>query len=105
MKALISILLILMLSDTGFPQNKRLPNLGDKAELKELRIGKIVQKDKSILKEIILIEIKEFGIIYEKKKGLHDLFIESIDYIEFPETKWGPLRIHFIDNKPIAYLI
>jgi hypothetical protein len=100
MKALIVIAIFLVFSMPTFSQDKQGPRLEDKTVLKELGMGKIYKKDKTAFKDIVLFEIQELKIIYIKNGGLHDLSIESIDRIEFPESKWGPVKLEFLNNKP-----
>src|SRR5207249_12130852 len=75
------------------------PNLSNKEHLKSLGVGKIIEKDHSILKNITLLEITEYWVVYLKNESIHDLSMESIKRIEFPESKWGYLSIEFPDNK------
>jgi hypothetical protein len=100
MKALIVIAIFLVFSMPTFSQDKQGPRLEDKTVLKELGMGKIYKKDKTAFKDIVLFEIQELKIIYIKNGGLHDLSIESIDRIEFPESKWGPVKVEFLNHKP-----
>lgn len=76
------------------------PNLSKKEDLKALGTGKIIEKDKSIITKVILEEVTENAIVYIKNESLHDIAIEQIARIEFRETKWGPLKISFPNNKP-----
>lgn len=62
-------------------------------DYKKLGIGKIIEKDRSIKKNIILRKIhlqtesNPGWITYIKDGSLHDLLIEKIDRIEFPEAE------------------
>jgi len=76
------------------------PDLNRKEDLKNLGIGRIIEKDNSILKNITLLEVKEYWIVYVKNESTHDLTMQSIARIEFPESKWGKLIIKFSNNKP-----
>ena len=83
------------------------PDLSKKEDLMALGIGKIFEKDNSIIKNITLNEVKEYWITYIKDKSLHDLAMEKISRIEFLQSKWGEVKMEFPDNKPkvtgIAY--
>ena len=76
------------------------PDLSNKEHLKGLGVGRIIEKDNSVLKNISLFEVKDYWIIYLKNESMHDLPMESIKRIEFPESKWGKLIIEFPNNKP-----
>jgi hypothetical protein len=76
------------------------PDLSNAEDLKKLGIGKIIEKDNSILKNITLLEVKENGIVYLKDGSMHDMTIESIKRIEFPESRWNSIIIEFKENKP-----
>lgn len=76
------------------------PDINKLEDLKKLGVGKIIEKDFSVLKNITLLEIKEYGIVYLKDGSTHDLDKQLIKRIEFPSTKWGLLYIKFEDNKP-----
>lgn len=75
------------------------PDLSDPADLKSLGIGKIIRKDKSVIKNIKLNGVKEYWIVYEKNESLHDLMTEKIDRLEFVESKWGPIQIQFFNDR------
>ena len=90
---------VLMFALTGQTQNKA-PDLSKIEDLKALGIGKIIEKDNSIIKRIILCEVKEYWIVYVKDESMHDMMMEKISRIEFSESKWGPLQIIFPNNKP-----
>ena len=75
-------------------------DLSKKEDLQALGIGKIIEKDNSIIKKIALHEVGSYWIVYLKDNSLHDLMMEKIDRIEFWETKWGPLQLRFPGNKP-----
>ncbi len=76
------------------------PDLSKKEDLISLGTGKIIEKDNSIIKNIKLIEAKEYGIVYLKNESTHDMAKESISRIEFLESKWGKIKIEFKNNKP-----
>ncbi len=99
MRTLIIFSLILMASHSVATQ-AQLPDLSKKENLKALGVGRIVEKDRSILKNITLYEVKEYWIVYIKNGSVHDLLMEQIDRIEFSESKWGPLKIEFPEGKP-----
>lgn len=71
---------------------------------KKLGKGRIIEKDRTIKKAIELYEIhlpddgKAAWITYIKDGSLHDLLIESIDRIEFPEAEQGPVKMIFKEN-------
>lgn len=94
--------LILLITLTSAQQNQR-PDLAKKEDLKALGIGKIIEKDRSILKNITLHEVKEYWIVYVKNGSVHDLMMEKIDRIEFSESKWGSIKIEFPGGKPKIY--
>lgn len=75
------------------------PNFSNAEHLKGLGTGRIVEKDNTILKNITLVEVKDYWIVYLKDKSLHDMPMQSIRRLEFPESKWGVLYIEFNDNK------
>ncbi len=77
-----------------------LPDLKNKEDLHALGYGRIYEKDKSIITKIILEEVNEYGIVYSKNGSLHDFPVFQIDRIEFLNTKWGPLKIVFREDKP-----
>ena len=58
--------------------------------------GRIVLKDKSIIKKAKLHEIHPYWIVYEKYSSLHDLYIEEIDRIEIDDSR---LRVIVFDEK------
>lgn len=66
--------------------------------------GRIVEKDKSIKKNIILQKIylgtedKAGYIMYLKDGSLHDMPIEEIDRIEFPGAEQGAVKMVFEEN-------
>ncbi|MBN4062118.1 MAG: hypothetical protein COA57_02850 [Flavobacteriales bacterium] len=64
--------------------------------------GKIILKDRSIIKKVIVHEIYPYWIIYKKDGSLHDLLIEEIDKIEIGKNKQ---RVIVFDenNKTIIY--
>lgn len=80
--------------------SKDLPDLSKKEDLKALGTGKIVEKDRSVITRIILEEVNENAVVYIKNESMHDIAIDQIARIEFRETKWGPLKIEFPNNKP-----
>ena len=81
------------------PQNHK-PDLSKTEDLKMLGTGRIIQKDNSILKNIHLLELNAYWIIYEKNSSSHDMMMDVISRIEFPESKWGAVKLEFPDNKP-----
>ncbi len=90
------IVLALMLS----PQQGHRPDLTKREDLIALGSGKIIEKDRSIIKNITLHEVKEYWIVYVKNGSIHDLLMEKIDRIEFNESKWGRIKLEFPDGKP-----
>ncbi len=99
MRVLNIILLVLMFNLFAGAQGK-LPDLNNTEDLKLLGVGRIIEKDKSIIKNITLREVKESWIIYLKDESLHDISMEVIACIEFHDTRWGYLKIRFPENKP-----
>ncbi|MGZ3862439.1 MAG: hypothetical protein ACXVPN_03015 [Bacteroidia bacterium] len=97
---IIASLLMLALSSTAQVIG---PDLNKKEDLKKLGAGKIFEKDEFIIKHITLIEIREKYIVYEKEGSLHDLPIEVIRKIEFPESKWKIIYIEFSEGKAFYY--
>ena len=100
MKKYILVLMIIVLPPTLFAQSN-FPDLSKKEDLQALGKGKIYETDNTSTKNIEIFEIKEFWIVYIKNDSLHDLLIEKIDRIEFPDSKWGSVVITFIKNKPV----
>jgi hypothetical protein len=82
-----------------------LPDLNKPEDIAELGKGKIIENDNSIIKQITLKEIREHWIVYVKNQSLHDKHMESIRRIEFPESKWGRIKIEFPNNKAEASLL
>jgi hypothetical protein len=99
MRTLIILLLILLVNLSAGAQGK-LPDLKNSEDLKLLGAGRIIEKDKSIIKNITLREVREFWIVYLKDESLHDMLMEEIACIEFRDTRWGYLKIEFPENKP-----
>ena len=82
------------------------PDLSKKGDLLALGVGRIVEKDRTIIKNITIHEVKEYWIVYIKNGSIHDLMTERIDRIEFSECKWGRIKIEFPGGKPkIAALL
>jgi len=102
----IFILAIIWLGTLSVTWQNPFPDLNKEADLAKLGIGKIIEKDNSIIKQITLKEIKEHWIVYIKNESLHDKHMEYIKRLEFPNSKWGKLKIEFPDNKPeVTYLL
>ena len=107
MRILIIFSLVLIASHS-VATRAQLPDLSKKEDLKALGVGRIVEKDRSILKNITLHEVKEYWVVYIKNGSIHDLLMEKIDRIEFRDTKWGAVKIEFhggipkISNYPIT---
>lgn len=78
------------------------PDLSNPSDLKALGIGKIIRKDKSVVNNIKLNEVKEYWIVYEKNGSLHDLMTEKITRLEFLVSKWGPIQIQFLNNRSVV---
>jgi hypothetical protein len=105
MKALILMFSLFLLL---LPQQIRigkLPDLSQKKDLADLGKGKIFETDGSSIKDIFLVEINTNSIVYEKKESLHDLYIGSIDRIEFLNSKWGRVQIVFNNFRPVVSMI
>lgn len=81
------------------------PDLSKKEDLKALGFGKIFETDKTITTKIMLEEVNDYYIVYIKNESLHDMAMDRISRIEFYETKWGPVKIEFPDNKPKIILL
>jgi len=79
-----------------------LPDLANSEDLQKLGEGKIIEKDNCIIKRVTLKEIKDHWVIYIKDASLHDKHMEYIKRIEFPNSKWGKIKIEFPNNKPEA---
>ncbi len=79
----------------------------EEINFQKLGKGKIIEKDHSIKKNIILKEIhlqtenKAGWIVYIKEGSLHDLLIENIDRIEFPSAETEPVKLVFENNLPL----
>lgn len=99
MKTLI-VLSLVLIATHSVATHAQLPDLSKKEDLKALGVGRIIAKDHSILKSIILYEVKDYWITYVKNGSIHDLLTEKIERIEFNESKWGPVKIEFPDGKP-----
>src|ERR1700752_4097897 len=69
------------------------PDLSNAEDLKKLGVGKIFEKDNCVLKKITLVEVNENSIVYLKDGSMHDMAIESIKRIEFPESRWNSIII------------
>ncbi|MFM9945864.1 MAG: hypothetical protein ACKVQB_11605, partial [Bacteroidia bacterium] len=78
MKNVINLSLIWILFFSAMVKNS-LPDLSKKEDLIALGVGRIIEKDKSVITKITLQEVNEYGIIYIKNESLHDFAIESID--------------------------
>ena len=68
----------------------------------QLGKGIIYLKEKRIIKNIILKEIKTYWIIYQKDESLHDKMMDEILRIEFPDANPEPIVMEFVNNKMIA---
>lgn len=99
MRTLIIFSLLLIATHSAATRGQ-LPDLSKKEDLVSLGIGRIIEKDRSILKSIKLHEVKEYWIVFIKNGSIHDLLMERIDRIEFAESKWGPVKIEFPGGKP-----
>jgi len=75
-------------------------DLSKKDDLLALGTGRIIEKDNTIIKKITLAAVNEYWIEYIKDNSLHDKLMEQIIRIEFPQSKWGAVKIEFPDNKP-----
>lgn len=60
---------------------------GDSIDILSLGSLRIVEKDGTIKKNVILKEIHSYWIIYEKDGSLHDFLISTIDRIEIGDKK------------------
>ncbi|MBI4930436.1 MAG: hypothetical protein HY841_06715 [Bacteroidetes bacterium] len=104
MSNLIILSFALVFSFSSAMQNKA-PDLTKPEDIKALGIGKIIEKDNSVIKNINLLEIKEYWIVYEKNSSTHDKMMDVISRIEFTESKWGPLKLEFHNNKPETHYL
>ena len=100
MRALNILLFILVIAFSSASKAQP-PDLTRKEDLKALGVGKIVEKDGSIIKSVVLHEVREYWVVYIKRGSMHDLMMERVNWIEFSESKWGPLKIEFSNGKPI----
>lgn len=91
------IILTLLALFTLTRQNKG-PDFTKADDLKALGTGKVIKKDNCIIKNVKLLQVNEYWIVYEKNSSSHDLLMESIRRIEFPESKWGAVKIEFRNN-------
>jgi len=104
MNNIIILSLALMFALKVGAQNKN-PDFTKSEDLKALGVGKIFEKDNSIIKNIKILEIKEYWIVYEKNLSSHDIMMDVIRRIEFPESEWGAVKIEFPNNKSAMYHI
>ena len=86
MSNIILLSFIFLFAFVSMPQNKT-PDLSKAEDLKMLGTGRIIQKDNSILKNIHILELNTYWIIYEKNSSSHDMMMDVIARIEFPESK------------------
>jgi len=63
--------------------------------------GRIMLKDRGIIKNVKIHEIHPYWIVYIKNGSLHDLMIEKIQRIEIGKEKQR--IIYFDNNKLIVY--
>ncbi|HXB40734.1 MAG TPA: hypothetical protein VNZ49_09345 [Bacteroidia bacterium] len=99
------ILSLIWLGTLSVTLQNSFPDLTKPEDLARLGVGKIIEKDNSIVKQIILKEVKEYWIVYLKDESMHDKYTEYIKYLEFPNSKWGKIKIEFPNNKPEITLI
>ncbi len=92
------VLLFLFILESGFTRDG--PNLSKKEDLKALSYGVIIEKDKTRITKITLVEVNDVAVMYIKNESMHDIAIDQIIRIEFENTKWGPLHILFQNEKP-----
>ncbi len=92
---ILSIGLSISISDT------ELPDLKNKNDLKSLGVGRIIEKDNTIISHIGLFEVNEYWIVYVKNESLHEIRMADIKQIEFKKSKWGFIEITFVENQPI----
>lgn len=79
-----------------------MPDLDNPEDLKALGSGRIVEKDKTIITNIQLVEVHDYWIVYLKQGSLHDLLLERIDRIEFPDNRWDGIKVKIVDNSPVV---
>ena len=94
---------LLLSFNTGLQNNN--PDFTKTEDLKALGTGRIIEKDNCILKDIKILEIKEYWIVYEKNSSSHDMMMDVIQRIEFTESKWGTVKLEFPNNKTEMYHI
>ncbi len=82
-----------------------LPDLSKKEDLKSLGTGRITEVDKSTISKILLIEVREYWIVYLKDESLHEMNMDEINQIDFKESKWGVVKITFPKNKPVITIL
>ena len=68
----------------------------------QLGKGIIYLKERSIIKNILLKEIKAYWIIYQKDGSFHDKMMDEILRIEFPNANPEPIVMEFVNNKMIV---
>jgi hypothetical protein len=64
--------------------------------------GIIYTKNKRVIKNMRLAEIKAYWIIYKKDESLHDMMMDEIKRIEFPEAKPEPVALEFENNNVLT---
>lgn len=101
----IILLSLIWLGTIGNTQQNGIPDLNKSEDLQKLGIGKIIEKDRSILKQVTLKEINGEYVVYVKNESLHDMHLGYIDHLEFPLSKWGNLTIEFANNKPVVTIL
>ena len=74
----------------------------EEIDLTKFGVGKIIEKDKTIIKRITVVEVHETYIVYEKEGSLHDHEIERIDYIDFPDAPKGAVVVKFDKSGPVV---
>lgn len=60
--------------------------------------ARLVLKDKSIYKRVIVHELNSIWLVFIKDGSLHDIMLEKISYIQYG-SKYGPKVRFDIDNK------
>ena len=109
--SLLSILPAEALAQTGLPAGQagsQSPDTTKEGAMTVIRslhdkfgTGRIMLKDRGIIKNVKIYEIHPYWIVYIKNGSLHDLMIEKIQRIEIGKEKQR--TIYFDNNKLIIY--
>ncbi len=75
------------------------PDFSRKEDLAALGAGRLVEKDGSVIRNMKLMEVNEYWIVFMKNESLHDMMMERIARIEFPDSRWNAIVVTFPGNK------